>query len=41
MKAMLAGFAAAIVIAFGAWYALNHVGFSSQETYSGPNVRLE
>ncbi len=41
MKAMFAGFAAALLIAFGAWYGLTHAGFSSQEVYSGPNVRVE
>ncbi|SFB71931.1 hypothetical protein [Tropicimonas isoalkanivorans] len=41
MKAMLAGFTAAILIAIGAWYGLNHAGFSSQAVYSSPNVRLE
>jgi hypothetical protein len=40
MKAMFAGFAALIVIGFGAWYALGHMGFSSEEVYSGENVRL-
>ncbi len=41
MKAMLAGFTAAILIFFGAWYALDEVGTSSQDATSGPNVRLE
>ncbi|SMX50518.1 hypothetical protein [Maliponia aquimaris] len=41
MKAMFAGFAAAILIAAGAWYGLNQLGFSSAEVYSSPNVRLD
>lgn len=41
MKAMFAGFAAAILIAVGAWYGLNQLGFSSAEVYSSPNVRLD
>ncbi|SNS27317.1 hypothetical protein [Tropicimonas sediminicola] len=41
MKAMLAGFAASVVIAIGAWYGANHLGFSSEEVYTGTNVRLE
>ena len=41
MKAMFAGFAAMIVISVGAYYGLHEIGFSSQERYSGDNVRLE
>lgn len=41
MKAMLAGFAAMVLIAWGAWYVLGEMGFSSQEVMSGPNVRLD
>ncbi|WP_284438318.1 hypothetical protein [Thalassococcus arenae] len=41
MKAMWAGFAGVVVIAFAAHFALGEMGFSSQEVYSGANVRLE
>ncbi|WP_281256657.1 hypothetical protein [Actibacterium ureilyticum] len=41
MKAMLMGFAAMVVIATGAWYALGQAGFSSSEVHSGANVRLD
>lgn len=41
MKAMLAGFAATIVIGIGAYYALGKAGFSAQEVGSGANVRLD
>lgn len=41
MKAMFAGFAAALLIAYGAWYGLNQLGFSSADVQSGPNVRLD
>ncbi|WP_272490877.1 hypothetical protein [Mesobacterium pallidum] len=41
MKAMFAGFAAMIVISVGAYYGLHEIGFSSQDRYSGDNVRLE
>ncbi len=41
MKAMFTGFAAMIVISVGAWYGLHNIGFSSQEVYSGENVRLD
>lgn len=41
MKAMLAGFVAIIVIAYGAWYGLNQLGFSTADVYSSPNVRLD
>jgi hypothetical protein len=41
MKAMLAGFAAIVVISVVAWYGLENAGFSSQEVYSGANVRID
>ncbi|WP_276606308.1 hypothetical protein [Pacificoceanicola onchidii] len=41
MKAMFAGFAAMILIAFGAYFALQEIGFSTQDLSSGANVRLE
>ena len=41
MKAMMAGFAAIVVISIGAWYGLGAAGFSSQQANSGENVRLE
>ena len=41
MKAMVAGFAAIIVLAVVADYALKQAGFSSQEKYSGNAVRLD
>ena len=41
MKAMMAGFAAMIVIGVGAYYALNEAGFAAREVYSTDNVRLE
>lgn len=41
MKAMLCGFAAIIVIGVGAWFVLESMGFSSQQVYSSPNVRLD
>ncbi|WP_425099451.1 hypothetical protein [Tropicibacter sp. S64] len=41
MKAMLAGFAAAVLIAVGAYYGLHEIGFSSAEQASGPAVRLD
>lgn len=41
MKAMYAGFAAMILIAVGAYYGLHEIGYSSQDRYSGQNVRLE
>lgn len=40
MKAMLAGFAAIVLIAVGAFVGLHQLGFSAQEAYSGANVRL-
>ena len=40
MKAMLAGFAAIIIITGVAWYGLGKAGFSSEEVQSGANVRL-
>ena len=41
MKAMLTGFVAMIVIGVVAWYGLDQAGFSSAETGSGANVRLD
>ncbi|WP_281276237.1 hypothetical protein [Aliishimia ponticola] len=41
MKAMLAGFAAIVVISVGAWLVLERAGFSSQDVYSSQNVRLD
>ncbi len=41
MKAMLAGFAAIIVITVAAWYGLGQAGFSSQDVYSSQNVRID
>ncbi|MGP6085740.1 hypothetical protein [Antarctobacter jejuensis] len=41
MKAMLAGFAAAALLAYGAWYGLHQLGFSSADVQSGANVRLD
>ncbi len=41
MKSMLAGFAAVAVIGVVAYYGLHEIGFSSQEVYSGENVRLD
>jgi hypothetical protein len=41
MKAMLAGFAAIILLGLGAWYGLTQLGFSSADVYSSPNVRLD
>lgn len=41
MKAMFSGFAAIIVIGVVAYYGLHELGFSSQEVYSSPNVRVD
>ena len=41
MKAMFTGFAAMILIAVGAWYGLNELGFSSAAQQTGANVRLD
>ncbi|WP_281277460.1 hypothetical protein [Paracoccus methylarcula] len=41
MKAILAGFIVMIGVSLGAWLVLGETGFSSQEVYSGPNVRLD
>ncbi|MFU1477976.1 hypothetical protein ACM25N_09810 [Roseovarius sp. C7] len=41
MKAILTGFIAIALISVGAYYALNGVGYSSQEKFSGDNVRVE
>ncbi|WP_258165093.1 hypothetical protein [Oceanibium sediminis] len=40
MKAMFAAFVALVVITVGAWYGLNHAGFSIQDRTSGDAVRL-
>lgn len=41
MKAMFAGFAAIIVISIGAYFALEAAGFSTKDTFTGENVRIE
>lgn len=41
MKAMATGFAAMIVIALGAYFTLNNMGFGVDQVYSSPSVRLE
>ncbi len=41
MKAMMAGFAAIILIAIAASYSLEQTGFSAQEKFSGNAVRLD
>lgn len=41
MNAILVGLLVMIGIGIGAWLILGESGFSSQEMYSGPNVRLE
>jgi len=41
MKAMFASFVAIALIAMAAWFTLNQMNFTSQDVYSGPNVRLE
>ncbi|WP_278185439.1 hypothetical protein [Marinobacter salicampi] len=41
MKAMIAAFAAALVIAFCAPIVLDQFGWSSAEQYSSENVRLD
>ena len=41
MKPMLVGFAAIIVIAIAASFALDNAGFSSREQHSGAAVRLD
>jgi hypothetical protein len=40
MKAFLAGCAAAIVIAVGAYFTLNSLGMTSANVYSSSDVRL-
>lgn len=40
MKAMLTAFAATVVIAVGADFALDEMGFSAEEVSSGSAVRL-
>ena len=41
MKAMLAGFLATALIGVVAFYGLGYAGFSTEEVYTGPNVRLD
>ena len=41
MKAMFAGFGAAVLIAIAANLALKEIGFSSQDRFSGTATRLE
>ena len=41
MKAMLAAFAATILIAVAADFALDRAGFSAAERTTSPSVRLE
>ncbi len=41
MKAMMAGFAFAIVVSIGAYFVLGEMGFSAEDTYSGTSVRLD
>ena len=40
MKAFVAAVVAIIVISVGAHYALDNMGFSSQDTYTMKDVRL-
>ena len=41
MKAMIAGFAAIVLLSVGAWMALGELGFSTEERQTSPNVRLD
>lgn len=41
MKTMLLAFLACAVITVGAYFALQHVGFSGAERASSPSVRLD
>ncbi len=41
MRAMILAFLAIAVIAVGAWYGLEEIGFSTAEETAGPNVRLD
>lgn len=41
MKAMFSAFAAIVVIALGAWIALDQAGFSTRDATAGKNVRLD
>lgn len=41
MKAFISAILALVVISAGADYALDYVGFSAAERYSGPAVRVE
>lgn len=40
MKIMFTGFAAAILIAVGAYYGLHAIGFSAADTTASPSVRV-
>lgn len=41
MKVMLTAFAATVLIAVGAYFALHEAGFSSDERLAGDAVRLD
>lgn len=41
VKAMLTAFAAIAVISVFAHFALQEIGYSSQDRYSSPSVRLD
>lgn len=41
MKAMMSGFAMALLIMVGAYFVLQEVGFSSQDRNAGAAVRLD
>ncbi|MEP2028623.1 MAG: hypothetical protein ABJI96_07930 [Paracoccaceae bacterium] len=41
MKAMLLAFALTVVIAVGAFYSLQEIGFSAEDQTSGADVRLD
>jgi hypothetical protein len=41
MKAMLTAFVVAAVIAVGAYYTLNYMGFGAGEHSAGADVRLD
>jgi len=41
MKAMMLGFAALIVISVGSYFALQELGFSSEDRGAGAAVRLD
>jgi hypothetical protein len=40
MKSMLAGFAVAALLAFGAWMVLEALDFTAAERVAAPSVRL-